>query len=1854
MTTEVTTIGVGMETDGVERGIRTLQQLSAQGPRVEKSMQGIEAAASNADKSLKGFGEGSDKGLKAIVGSASGAEQSLGRVGKSAEETKRYIDNLHRSITEMGTIQTAPLTRGLDSVKTSATDASKAVDMLKSALAVTGIGIGAREVIAMADGYKQFTSQLKLATEGATEYQKAMADVRRISFDAQQGIEGVGSLYARISTSTKELGISQTKVAEITETVSLAFKAGSTNAANAASTMLQLSQAFGSGVLRGDEFNSVMENSPRLMKALADGMGVPVGALREMASEGKITAAVLAEALPKGLEKLRSEAAGIETIGGSFTTLRNKIVDYVGAADSASGATKAISTSITGLANNLDTIAVAAGGLALILAGRYVGAMAAASASTAAMAASTARANIAAVALAASMSPAAAAVSAFGIAARGASTAVLGLFGGPWGLAITAIGAATAAFLYFRDTTEETIKSIGGLNQPLDDLKKKLDDLPPEKRVSVIIDIEKSGREAIKQADRDIEALVQSVAGAANIKMPLDEFEKLTDSIRDTAKSGGDLTPILQKAAQSGGIPQSVLQSWLNLAANIREAKAAAGQAQAIANAAPKVEIMGPTIAQRDAQAQRDAAEALKGAAAYKSKAEQMAEVRSQGDKLRAALGNLTATNQGTSKAAEELRTRLVGVDERLESMAKSGKSAAGGAKQVENAYGTLSKRVNDYIEQLRIEAIQTDKATVAQKAQIQLDDLLAKSKGKVSAAKIASLNADIQTARAMEEEAKAVKRAVDAYQDYIRDQEAIARADVELSKAKEALWKSIAEQNIELENQSRMLELEASNIGKSAYERTLANEVLKAQIELEKELRDISNNTQYDAIAKDEAEASARARAMKKIALAERRAYVTEWENTSQIVGQTLQDYIMGGGKDAAQYLKRLFSTLVLQPVVNYGVQTVMGALGMGGGAAAAAGGQNALSTLSNVSSIASFATNAKNYFSVATQFFKGSMSGANAAGTLYANASGTGLNGLIASQGGWGTASGGAASGIGKMAASAWPAAILAGMFASNKLYSAGINANSFEGAGKILGAVKTLETNILGKLVGNRTANILTGAPVMAYTFNKLFGRTLKDAGIEGTFGGEQGFTGNTFEYYKGGLFRSNKTTRGTLDEGNRQELATQYTDIKSSVKGMGDALGLITGAVDSATYSIKLSLKGLSSEDSAKLIQAEFERITESMAGLVLVTGEYSLAEEKRIETMVRLSSSLTAFNASLDQLGVTAYDASLKSADAAYKIITAFGSLEDYGSAIQSYYQNFYSEEEKLAKITETVTDALAKYGAALPETSEAYRAMVESQLAAAQYGDEKAAEFAASLIAISGDFKFIADAWKTELDGMAAAVGSMFSGIKDEIASVLDDVANTRKSILRGSAAMTAAEIQAAINASLVYAPSTAGIARAQGATSLAASSVASARSTSDRSAAEYAARIGAVNSAGANLAFGEAQKTALEKQARELTDWINSLWDGGANSGYSYGKRKKWSDDAAAQLEEVNRAISAMNPNLAKMREEVARQQAIAAQAGSVSKADAERLAAAQKALEDAQKAEVKAKAEYAAQMNQFVKDAGGSVSKLSDLRGEVVSFYEAQVQAVENMLQSAGNLRNVVDTVRLGQLNSAQTARELGNRYALDYSMALATTGTTRAGYVDAMAGNLQSLTDAIKAEAISSSDYQIQTAKLLAQASNAAGLLEGDAETQDFQGTALDLLDSIDAALKNLEATTKTGEQIIADAVYNGTASTLTGLRAVVAALKGDPIPAFAVGTNYVPRDMLAQIHEGEAIVPKAFNPWAGGGMPASGGGNSKQLEVLMEQLIDEQRVQAARQVELQMQMNKQLQRWDAIGMPEVREV
>lgn len=218
-------------------------------------------------------------------------------------------------------------------------------------------------LIGNTDAYTKLNAQLKLATDGHSSLAVAQETVRRISQESQTDISALAMLYARVTNATKELRLSQFSVGEITRVVALSLKVSGASAAEAASAMLQLSQAFGSGVLRGEEFNAVNEAAPRLMKALADGIGVPVARLRSMAENGKLTASVLAEALPKSLAALQQEAQQVQTISGAFQVLKNEVMLFVGAQTTANGTAAAAASALATLAQNLDLVTAAAVGL---------------------------------------------------------------------------------------------------------------------------------------------------------------------------------------------------------------------------------------------------------------------------------------------------------------------------------------------------------------------------------------------------------------------------------------------------------------------------------------------------------------------------------------------------------------------------------------------------------------------------------------------------------------------------------------------------------------------------------------------------------------------------------------------------------------------------------------------------------------------------------------------------------------------------------------------------------------------------------------------------------------------------------------------------------------------------------------------------------------------------------------------------------------------------------------------------------------------------------------------------------------------------------------------------------------------------------------------------------------------------------------------------------------------------------------------------------------------------------------------------------------------------------------------------
>lgn len=209
--------------------------------------------------------------------------------------------------------------------------AGKALIGVFSVSALTG---AVRGIANAADSYNLMNARLKLATSSQEEFNTAQSELRRIATTTQAPLESLATLYQRISRPLQEAGRSQKDILAVTEAVATSFRVSGASAQEAENGVIQFAQALGAGALRGEEFNSVAEQAPRLMQALADSLNVPIGSLKEMASQGLLTADVVTTALVEQLGVLRAEAESLpETVGGAMTALSDRWNEAIGKAD---------------------------------------------------------------------------------------------------------------------------------------------------------------------------------------------------------------------------------------------------------------------------------------------------------------------------------------------------------------------------------------------------------------------------------------------------------------------------------------------------------------------------------------------------------------------------------------------------------------------------------------------------------------------------------------------------------------------------------------------------------------------------------------------------------------------------------------------------------------------------------------------------------------------------------------------------------------------------------------------------------------------------------------------------------------------------------------------------------------------------------------------------------------------------------------------------------------------------------------------------------------------------------------------------------------------------------------------------------------------------------------------------------------------------------------------------------------------------------------------------------------------------------------------------------------------------------
>lgn len=198
-----------------------------------------------------------------------------------------------------------------------------------------------------------------------------------IAQNSRSSLDGIATLYSRLERAMRSAGLSGQELGQITTTISKAMTVSGATATESEGALIQLSQALASGVLRGQEFNSMSEQAPALMKGLADSLGVSIGELRKMAGEGKLTTDVLLKAFREMGPTIEREFANTtQTMSQSLQIASNNITKFFGENTTVKTFTRIFNDSVVTISENLDyltnILVIAAG----VIGSRYAGALA--------------------------------------------------------------------------------------------------------------------------------------------------------------------------------------------------------------------------------------------------------------------------------------------------------------------------------------------------------------------------------------------------------------------------------------------------------------------------------------------------------------------------------------------------------------------------------------------------------------------------------------------------------------------------------------------------------------------------------------------------------------------------------------------------------------------------------------------------------------------------------------------------------------------------------------------------------------------------------------------------------------------------------------------------------------------------------------------------------------------------------------------------------------------------------------------------------------------------------------------------------------------------------------------------------------------------------------------------------------------------------------------------------------------------------------------------------------------------------------------------------------------------------------
>ncbi|WP_395599540.1 tape measure protein [Pseudomonas sp. A1437] len=431
--------------------------------------------------------------------------------------------------------------------------AQSAGGLIQNALAaaIGAASIGA--IIKTADSYSQMSDRIGMATKSFGEYNTVQERLLATANRTYRPLEEAQELYIRTSDSLRSMGLSADQSMDVMDSFSYLLVTNSASADKASSAIDAYSKSLQTGKIDADSWQAMLAAMPTIVETLSSATGKSAEEIKNLGAQGKLSLDTLTEGLQKSTEAngLLADSMGV-AVRDALVALNNAFTVYVGQLNESTDGTGSLASGIAILADNFTAVAeivatIATGALALYARGLVVSTASSALATKAALEDAVARREQATgLLLAAQADQKKAQTAVFlaekeAVAARGtavqtqmslqlaearmvearataavgtaqsavisAGRPLLGLLGGPVGIAMLAMGAA-AAFLTLRDNTGDLEKKLGDLSGPIDQLTKKFNELDRATQSVTLREL----RSTIADAQEDLSTAATSIA----------------------------------------------------------------------------------------------------------------------------------------------------------------------------------------------------------------------------------------------------------------------------------------------------------------------------------------------------------------------------------------------------------------------------------------------------------------------------------------------------------------------------------------------------------------------------------------------------------------------------------------------------------------------------------------------------------------------------------------------------------------------------------------------------------------------------------------------------------------------------------------------------------------------------------------------------------------------------------------------------------------------------------------------------------------------------------------------------------------------------------------------------------------------------------------------------------------------------------------------------------------------------------------------------------------------------------------------------------------------------------------------